>query len=121
MARGVKVTQKQVLAAIHESGGIVSVISRRLGVDWHTGKKTIERYPAAVQAVQDERESLVDFAEGQLIKAIKAGEAWAVKFYLATVGKGRGYSERQEVTGPGGGDITIKVVYDDDVDIKLPE
>ena len=36
------------------------------------------------------------------------GEPWAVAMVLKTIGKHRGYVERQEVTGADGGSITVK-------------
>jgi hypothetical protein len=40
---------------------------------------------------------LLDHAEMKLQVAIDAGEGWAIRFYLATQGQGRGYIERQRM------------------------
>ncbi|MEI8016283.1 MAG: hypothetical protein D4R81_07615 [Nitrospiraceae bacterium] len=42
----------------------------------------------------------LDEAEAALHKAVMRGEAWAVCFTLKTQGKGRGYTERLEVSKP---------------------
>jgi hypothetical protein len=40
------------------------------------------------------------------------GEPWAVAMVLKTIGKSRGYVERQEVTGADGGKVQIEYVND---------
>ena len=48
-------------------------------------------------ALQDSREEIIDFAETKLIELIRDGNASAIFFYLRTVGKDRGYIEKQEI------------------------
>ena len=45
---------------------------------------------------------MVDTAELKLWHSIQNGEAWGIAFCLKTIGKDRGYIERQEVTGADG-------------------
>ncbi len=59
-------------------------------------------------AVQDVKESLKDFAESKLQEAIGRGESWAVCFFLKCQAKDRGYVERVEATGPGGGPVAMR-------------
>ena len=49
-----------------------------------------------------------DFAEGKLMNCIQQGEFPAIKYYLGTKHKNRGYVERQEQTGAEGGPIQTK-------------
>jgi hypothetical protein len=42
---------------------------------------------------------------------VLAKEAWAVCFTLKTIGKGRGYVERNEVTGANGKDFIPPIIY----------
>jgi len=49
----------------------------------------------------------VDTAEVMLAKAVAAGDIRAITFTLATKGKGRGYSQRTEITGADGGALVI--------------
>ena len=44
-------------------------------------------------------------AEGKLFKAVQGEDLQAVKYLLSTKGKRRGYTERQEISGPEGGPI----------------
>src|SRR5688572_16034425 len=91
-------TVNQFIKAIPGTGGIVSTIARRVGCDWQTAKRFITRYPTVERVYQSECETVLDLAEVKLIEAVKAGDFPAIKFYLTTKGKNRGYTERQEIT-----------------------
>jgi len=105
-------TAKQFLDAIPKSAGIISTIAKRIGCDWHTAKKYIVNYPTIQQAYQDECETVTDLAEAKLIEAIQGSDLSAIKYYLSTKGKHRGYVERQEVTGADGGKLLVEYVND---------
>jgi len=96
-----KYTEKQVTDAVTGSSGNVSLISKKLGCSWTTANVYIKKYPKAVMALKDEKESILDSAEEQLRKQVNKGEGWAVKFILATIGKSRGYTEKQEIQHSG--------------------
>jgi len=100
-------TAKQFIEAINGSGGIISTIATRIGCEWNTAQRYIRDYPTIAAAYKNETERVTDMAETALMKAIKTGEAWAVKYFLSTKGKYRGYVERQEVTGADGGAIVV--------------
>lgn len=107
-----QIKQDAVLEAIRGSNGIVSRVAERLGRDWNTARKYIDRWEATKALFEAEAQRVTDVAESRLIKAIDDGEQWAVKFWLTTKGKGRGFTERTEITGAGGGpaEIRVKVV-----------
>jgi len=96
-----KYSTDEIVAAMEGTGGIVSQLSRRLSVTWHTAKGYTAQNKACRLAWEAEREKALDLAESALLKAIQGGEQWAVKFFLSTIGKGRGYSERHEVEATG--------------------
>ena len=73
----------------------------------------IERYPALQDVLNEARESSIDLAESELIKAIEAGNLTANIFFLKTRGKSRGYSERSE-DDKDRGPVTLRVVYADE-------
>jgi hypothetical protein len=79
------------------SGGFITTIARKIPCDRTTVYRAIEKYPTVKQAIADEKESMKDMAEGQLIKRINAGSDTAIIFYLKTQAKERGYVERQEI------------------------
>lgn len=100
-------TTDQFLTAIPGSAGIITLIAKRVGCDWHTAKKWITTRPTIQKAYDDECESVLDMAESKLFEAVNTGDLQAVKYLLSTKGKRRGYTERTEVTGADGGAIII--------------
>lgn len=84
--------KKELLDAIKGSYGIISTIAGRLHCDWHTVDDTIKLYPECIQALEDEKECVLDFTEGKAIERIKEGDGTMIRFMLATKGKKRGYT-----------------------------
>lgn len=113
---GAQYTKAKTVAAIHGSGGIISTIAKRLGCTWMTARKLTTKWPEAEEAYKDEKEQLIDLAETTLLQAIKGGDISATKWYLGTIGKERGYTERQEITGAGGDAIKAEVIWRSPVD-----
>ena len=103
-------TAKQFIDAIPGTGGIISTIAERVGCAWNTAKKYCTKYPTVRRVWQNEREGILDMAEVAVIKQVKNGEQWAVKFMLATLGKDRGFTEKQEIVS----DVVLRVIYDDE-------
>ena len=99
--KGEKFTAAQVIDAIRQTKGMLTVAARKLGCDPHTIYRYVREYPTVAAVVKEQRESVTDMAELALYKAIQEGEGWAVCFYLKTQGKGRGYIERQEIEHSG--------------------
>ena len=108
----IKYTEQVVLKAIKGSGAIISTVSKRLGVEWHTAKNLCNTWDSTKQALLNESEGTVDMAEGVLLESIQNKDVQSAKWYLSTIGKKRGYSERQEITGADGSDlqVTYKIV-----------
>ena len=103
-----KLTAESVTAAIRDMNGNVSAVAKRLGVCRQTVYTYIDRHPSVKDVLAESRETMLDNAESSLYRAVLAGEAWAVCFFLKTQGKRRGYVERQEVTGAEGGAIVMQ-------------
>jgi len=103
-------SKKAIIEAIKDSGGIMSTIARRLGVTWHTADSWVKQYDETKQALQDERETILDLAESTLFRNIKDGNSQDAKWLLSTMGKNRGYSERHEITGADGGTIDVNAI-----------
>ena len=103
-------TAKQFIDAMPGTGGIVSLIAKRIGCNWHTADKYIKRMPSVRAAYQDECESILDLAEAKTIEAIKDGDGQMIRNYLSTKGKHRGYSERTEITGADGAAMQLIIV-----------
>ena len=78
---------------------------------------TIYRRAAKINKVQqtidDYRGLFIDKAELKLENAVMNGEPWALSLALKTLGKSRGYVERQEVTGADGDSVKITLYIPD--------
>jgi len=108
-----KYTANQIIDALKEKHGNLSASARYLGCSRNTISRYIDTYPTVKAVYDEERETLIDFAENQLFQQVKDGNITAIIFTLKTIGKHRGYVERQEVTGAEGGHIVVRLVGDD--------
>ena len=101
-----------IIDALKATNGLISLAAKRLGCC----SQTIYNRATRVQKVQDTidacRDELVDLGELALRSAVVNKEPWAVSLVLKTLGRHRGYVERQdnEVSGKDGGPVTLAVV-----------
>ena len=102
-------TAEEVIQAIEDAHGILTVAASKLGISRVTIWRYCKRYPTIQLAYETERDKWIDMAEGQLMKAVQKGSIPAIMFFLKTVGRNRGYVERQEVEH---GEITLRIVRD---------
>jgi transposase-like protein len=87
-----KYTEEQILEAISGTGGDISEIARRLGCARSTVYRYMDRYPSVAEAIEDEREELLDLAEEGLMKQVREHDLQAIIFVLKTKGKDWGYT-----------------------------
>ena len=111
MSKPAQFTTQQFIDAIPKTGGIISTIAKRVGCDWHTAKKYIETHPTVKQAYEDEKEAVLDLAEGVLFKNITAGDSQDAKWYLTKMGKGRGYGEAVALGNDGDNPLRVLIEY----------
>lgn len=99
-----KFSEKQVADALKANMGLVMRAARQLGCERNTIYRYIEEYPSCKEAKENGHEMLLDDAEIGLHKSIREQEGWAICFTLKTLGKERGFVEKQitEVSGPNG-------------------
>jgi len=93
-----KLTKQKIIEAIPKAHGVKEYIASQLGVNRRTVYRYFEKYPDLEQETKEYLDSVSDVAEHHLIEAVKAGSSWAVRYWLSTRGKNRGYSTRQEAT-----------------------
>lgn len=91
-------TLEQVEQAIRRSRGNQARAARRLGITRQAIQNWKRRHPHLEGVVAEARDSLVDMAEDNLRIALARGEVWATELTLMTLGKGRGYTRRMELT-----------------------
>ena len=92
-----RISEKRILNAMKKSGGIISVIAQRLGCSRRTIYDRVEKSKKIKDALMQAKEELIDVAESKLANKIEEGDIGAIKFYLQTQAKQRGYVEKQEI------------------------
>ena len=107
-----RASKKAISEKIIEKRGNLSAVARSFGKS-RTWLYNIlnDKYPELWDIVEEARASLIDDAESELQKQMFKGNITALIFFLKTQGKGRGYVERQEVTGADGDKLKIEVEY----------
>ena len=96
---------EDIIKALEETHGMIYLAANALGCSPHTIYRRAEKNKKVQEVIDVQRGKLIDKAELKLEQAVMNGEPWAVTLTLKSLGKNRGYVERQEVTGADGGDI----------------
>lgn len=106
-----KYSIEQVAAALRHGFGLYAQaaawIAKETGercdrdtIAWYVAENPVlEELLAAIKG------EMGDLAESRLFSAVHKGETWAVKYYLSTQCRDRGYVTRQETTGKDGGPV----------------
>jgi hypothetical protein len=97
----VGLTNKQIIAAFKNTGGIVSKVAMKLNVTRQAIYARMMKSEELRDAQISARETAIDMAEDKLMANISKGDNTAIIFYLKTQGKRRGYIEKQEVEQSG--------------------
>lgn len=101
----------EVIAALEKHRGLVYLAAKELNAGLRTVYDYSTRYPAVRDAIRNLKEHRLDYTEGKLYDAIERGELPAIFFHLKTQGKGRGYVERQELTGAEGSKLAPLCIF----------
>lgn len=101
-------TVEEIARVLEKKAGNISEAARALKVTRQALHYRIGKDETLQQIVIDAREAMVDVAESEALKQIKLGNTAMIIFTLKTVGKSRGYVERQEITGADGGPLVVK-------------
>lgn len=96
-----------IVDALLANNGLIAAAARQLRCSPETIRKRARRSKTIQQAISAGRERLLDRTEEKLVAAIENGEPWAIALVLKTLGKERGYVERQETVNK---DETLDVV-----------
>ena len=94
-----RLSNQQIIDALRDVNGMVYLAARKLGCAPNTIYNRMAKSPAIRQACDDARGEMIDISEQKLRQAVLNGEPWAISLVLKTLGKKRGYVERQEVAG----------------------
>lgn len=97
------ITDDMIIEALKATGGIktaaVALIKKNTGIsmDRTTINLRLKKNAKIQEAIAEAEESVLDLAQGSLVKAIKNGNITAIIFYLKTKGKDRGFVEKHEI------------------------
>lgn len=87
MARPLKNTNEQIIAALEATKGMIFLAAKRLRCKPDTITARARSTPAIARCLASERGKVVDTAELKLLAAIMDGQAWAISLMLKTQGK----------------------------------
>ncbi len=94
-------SDKQIIDALKKTEGNISAAARSLGASRATIHKRINEVESVKEEYDSVNEANLDLAENELIDLVKDKEHkdhfGALKFYLRTKGRGRGFGDRSEV------------------------
>lgn len=97
--------KERFLKAYEANLGNVSDAARKAGIERTTFYKWREVDKDFKAKCESVIETQKDFAESMLLKLMREGDSGAVRFYLSTKGRDRGYGDKIEVTGAEGKDL----------------
>jgi hypothetical protein len=103
---------KVILEALARTHGMIFLAAKELGCAPVTIYRRAEKDSKVRDAIDSFRGQIIDKAELKLETAVMNGEPWAITLALKTIGKNRGYIEKQELSHEG--EVKIQVEYRDD-------
>ena len=106
-------TAQQFIDALPGTGGIVSALAEKLGCEWHTARKGIDRWPTVQRAWENERAKVTDVAQRNVIKAIKEEDLPTSKWWLQLMDPQFVPKEKREIAGKDGEPWEIVLKWDD--------
>ena len=114
-------TREEVLKDIRYGGWSYEAIGRQLGCSRQAARNAVNRWKSTSAAFDQERGKLIDKAQDNIAQAVQDGDLHQSRFVVRTIGKNRGWTERQEID-TGEDDHRIDVYfYDADPDGKTTE
>lgn len=108
------VSAKRLEELLLEHRGNMAKVAEALGITRQAVSKRVRNNRRLSTVRDDAHESRIDQVEDALFKNAIEGNVAAQIFIMKTQAKGRGYVERQEVTGADGRAVPIVVISADD-------
>lgn len=101
MARPLEYSTEEIIEALRKTRGMIFHAAALIGCTPKTIHDRRRNEPVIADVIDEYRGRMIDTAEDKLHSALDAGEPWAIQMTLKTIGKKRGYVEKQEldVTG----------------------
>jgi hypothetical protein len=81
----------QIEAALRKADGRPAAAARILGISRQAMHERVARTPRLQECITEIEQTLLDLAEGVIIKAVRAGHFPTIKWFLDRRGRKRGY------------------------------
>jgi len=107
-----RLSKKRIREELEKYSGNISAVARAFGVQRNSIYHYIKKHDMWPE-VEEQREKILDNVESTLYKQALAGNTTALIFWLKCQGRGRGWVERQEITGADGKDMNITLQWED--------
>lgn len=91
------IRDSEIVTALKECKGLIYLTAIKLGCCHTELDQRVKANDSLMLICKAERGGIVDKAEAKLVEAMEGGAKWAIEMILKTLGKERGYVERQEV------------------------
>jgi len=91
------IKDSEIVEALRECKGLIYLAAAKLGCTHSDLDFRVKTNEYLANLCKSERGVIVDKAEAKLVEAMESGAKWAIELILKTLGKERGYVERQEV------------------------
>ena len=85
------------MKACKGSGGIISIIAKKLDVTRQSVYDFMQREPGSKKYLDEAKEAIIDMAESKLINSMNNNDLESIKWYLSRIGRHRGYIANPEV------------------------
>ena len=108
-------TQQEVIDALIKAKGLQCTAAEALHCDRATISRFINRYPAVKAAHEQAIQATVDLAQSKLLTLVEREDWRAIRFLLVTLGKDRGFTERQEIVAVGDDREALRRQFLDDI------
>jgi transposase-like protein len=105
--------KKNFLKAYKESAGNIAHACRAANIDRQTYYNYIGKFDSFKKECDNIKEENIDFAESVLMGEIKNKNMTATIFFLKTIGRNRGYIERQEMDIDGDMNLVVEFIDPD--------
>lgn len=105
--------KKNFLKAYKESAGNIAHACRVAQIDRQTYYNYIGKFDSFKKECENIKEENIDFAESVLMGEIKNKNMTATIFFLKTIGRNRGYVERQEMDIDGDMNLVVEFIDPD--------
>lgn len=110
VVNGKKFTNEQAYDALRACNGNFTKAAEMCGVRRKTFADRVAGNPVLLELVEELRDGVLDQAEENFANGVMNGDLGASKMMLETIGKGRGYVKRQELSDPDGRSMMAGVV-----------